>query len=87
MIYNTKQELSFGNSDISIGAMGDSFYEYLLKVWLQGGKREMKYRRMYDKSINGILDKLVSALDVVVNNSATSSLIICIQLCQYPRYI
>jgi len=58
-IYNTKQELSFGNSDISIGAMGDSFYEYLLKVWLQGGKKEMKYRRMYDKSVSGILDKLI----------------------------
>jgi len=37
----------------------NSFYEYLLKVWLQGGKREMKYRHMYDKSINGIIDKLV----------------------------
>ena len=34
-IYNSKQPPSFGNSDISIGAMGDSFYEYLLKVWLQ----------------------------------------------------
>ena len=40
-IDNTKEELSFGNEDISIGAMGDSFYEYLLKVWLQGGRREM----------------------------------------------
>ena len=39
--------------------MGDSFYEYLLKIWLQGGKREMKYRRMYDKSIKGVLDKLI----------------------------
>jgi len=58
-IYNTKQELSFGNNEISIGAMGDSFYEYLLKVWLQGGKKEMKYRRMYDKSVTGILDKLI----------------------------
>ncbi|KAL9188419.1 hypothetical protein ACHAXT_006797 [Thalassiosira profunda] len=56
---NTKQELSFGNSDVSLGAMGDSFYEYLLKIWLQGGKREKKYRRLYDKSIKGILDKLI----------------------------
>lgn len=23
-----------------MGALGDSFYEYLLKAWLQGGKRE-----------------------------------------------
>ncbi len=34
-IHNTKQSLSFGNSAISVGAMGDSFYEYLLKIWLQ----------------------------------------------------
>lgn len=58
-ITNTKQALSFGNSDVSLGAMGDSFFEYLLKIWLQGGKREMKYRRLYDKSVNGILDKLI----------------------------
>ena len=58
-ISNTKQELSFGNQDISLGAMGDSYYEYLLKVWLQGGRKEMKYRHMYDKAINGIFDKLV----------------------------
>jgi len=56
-IYNL-DDLRLGGSDISLGAMGDSFYEYLLKVWLQGGRREMKYRRMYDKSIKGVLDKL-----------------------------
>lgn len=35
LIHNLKTSLSFANNDISIGAMGDSFYEYLLKVWLQ----------------------------------------------------
>lgn len=34
-IHNTKGFLSFANNDISVGAMGDSFYEYLLKIWLQ----------------------------------------------------
>ncbi|KAL7547199.1 hypothetical protein ACHAWF_010525 [Thalassiosira exigua] len=58
-IQNTRQQLSFGNNDISLGAMGDSFYEYLLKIWLQGGKRETKYRRLYDKSVSGIMDKLI----------------------------
>ena len=28
---------------ISFGARGDSYYEYLLKQWLQTGKTEMKY--------------------------------------------
>ena len=58
-ISNTGQHLGFGNSEISLGAMGDSFYEYLLKIWLQGGKKEHKYRRLYDKSIRGIMDKLI----------------------------
>ena len=58
-INNNRQELSFANSEITIGAMGDSFYEYLLKIWLQGGKKEIRYRRLYDKSINGIMDKLI----------------------------
>ncbi len=38
-IHNTKNSLSFANNDISIGAMGDSFYEYLLKIWLQVSQR------------------------------------------------
>ena len=58
-IDNTKSQARFANSEISMGAMGDSFYEYLLKIWLQGGKKEHKYRRLYDKSVNGIMDKLV----------------------------
>ena len=24
----------------SMGALGDSYYEYLLKAWIQGGKRD-----------------------------------------------
>ena len=26
------------NTHVSFGAMGDSWYEYLLKVWVQGGR-------------------------------------------------
>jgi mannosyl-oligosaccharide alpha-1,2-mannosidase len=33
----------------SFGALGDSFYEYLLKQWLFTGRTEPKYRRMYDE--------------------------------------
>uniref|UniRef100_A0A7S4K3S5 alpha-1,2-Mannosidase n=1 Tax=Odontella aurita TaxID=265563 RepID=A0A7S4K3S5_9STRA len=48
-----------GSGKVSFGAMGDSVYEYFLKVWLQGGKKEEKYREMYDKSIQGLHDELV----------------------------
>ena len=29
---------NFADNVVTVGAMGDSFYEYLLKVWIQGGK-------------------------------------------------
>ncbi|CAM9566441.1 unnamed protein product [Pylaiella littoralis] len=41
-------------SQVTFGALGDSFYEYLLKTWLQGGKTEYKYREMYDRAMNGM---------------------------------
>lgn len=55
--YSNKPE--FGSNKISFGAMGDSFYEYLLKVWLQGGRVEAKYRLMYDKAMDGLHKILV----------------------------
>eukprot|EP00850_Spirogloea_muscicola_P000924 SM000003S11169 [mRNA] locus=s3:1291827:1298198:- [translate_table: standard] len=41
---------------VSFGAMGDSFYEYLLKVWVQGGKTEhvKHYREMWEQSMEGM---------------------------------
>ncbi|KAK5981530.1 alpha-1 2-Mannosidase [Trichostrongylus colubriformis] len=32
---------------VSLGALGDSFYEYLIKSWLQSGKTDKQARRMY----------------------------------------
>jgi len=49
----------FGNNSIKFGANGDSFYEYMLKIWLQGGKQEDMYREMYDKAMDGVHDKLL----------------------------
>ncbi|CAA7394604.1 unnamed protein product [Spirodela intermedia] len=44
-------------STITFGAMGDSFYEYLLKVWIQGNKTEAvrHYRGMWETSMQGLL--------------------------------
>ncbi|XP_050218260.1 mannosyl-oligosaccharide 1,2-alpha-mannosidase MNS1-like [Mercurialis annua] len=43
-------------SVITFGAMGDSFYEYLLKVWVQGNKTEAvkHYREMWETSMKGL---------------------------------
>ncbi|KAI8845230.1 mannosyl-oligosaccharide 1,2-alpha-mannosidase IA [Chytriomyces cf. hyalinus JEL632] len=44
--------LGDGNVRVSIGAMGDSFYEYLLKMWLSTG--EGKYYDMHWKSAEAL---------------------------------
>ncbi|CAB9499697.1 oligosaccharide 1,2-alpha-mannosidase [Seminavis robusta] len=49
----------FTNDHLTFGAMADSFYEYMLKIWLQGGKTEPMYRDMYDKAMQGMHDELL----------------------------
>jgi len=46
-------------SQISWGAMGDSYYEYLLKMWLYTGKRVEQYKRMYLESVRGMQRQLI----------------------------
>ena len=51
--------LSFTKDKVSFGAMGDSTYEYMIKLWIQSGKKEQRFRDMWDKSMNGVHDQLV----------------------------
>lgn len=43
-------------SQVTFGAMGDSFYEYLLKVWVLGNRTESvkHYREMWETSMKGL---------------------------------
>uniref|UniRef100_A0A182SEL3 alpha-1,2-Mannosidase n=1 Tax=Anopheles maculatus TaxID=74869 RepID=A0A182SEL3_9DIPT len=55
---NTGQFRNFAT--ISLGARADSYYEYLLKQWLQTGKKADDYLiEDYQKSIRGVLNQLV----------------------------
>lgn len=49
----------FSGSTITLGARGDSYYEYLLKQWLLTGKRETWLRDMYVESVRGIRKHLI----------------------------
>lgn len=42
------------STHIAMGALGDSFYEYLLKVWLLTGKRYDKLRQAYTRTVRGV---------------------------------
>ncbi|KAG9407356.1 Mannosyl-oligosaccharide 1,2-alpha-mannosidase IB [Aphanomyces cochlioides] len=50
------------NTIITIGALGDSFYEYLLKVWLYSGqtKQDAFLRDMYNAAVDGIEKHLLT---------------------------
>ena len=58
-LQNNMPEPLSERDEITFGGRGDSFYEYLLKIWLQGGKKEQMYRDMYDKAMDGLHDLLI----------------------------
>lgn len=51
---------SISSDHVSLGALGDSFYEYLIKSWFQSGKTDKLARKLYDDAIevSGILFSL-----------------------------
>jgi len=49
-----------GKGKITFGADGDSFYEYLVKVWLQGGRKDEKLFKMYEDAVGGLEKYLIS---------------------------
>ncbi|KAJ2875612.1 mannosyl-oligosaccharide alpha-1,2-mannosidase [Coemansia asiatica] len=53
---------------LRMGGLGDSYYEYLLKQWLQTSKTEMALREKYDEAMEGMKKYLV---DVSMGQSRT----------------
>lgn len=49
----------FGQQHISLGALGDSFYEYLLKAWIQSGQTDEIAREMYDEAMEAIVNNII----------------------------
>lgn len=49
----------WGQQHTSVGALGDSFYEYLLKEWLRSGKRDNTARDMFDEAALDIEQHLI----------------------------
>ncbi|NWS11144.1 MA1C1 mannosidase, partial [Pachyramphus minor] len=44
---------------VSIGGLGDSFYEYLIKSWLMSDKKDLEAKKMYDDALEAIEKHLV----------------------------
>ncbi|KAI0281283.1 glycoside hydrolase [Russula aff. rugulosa BPL654] len=49
----------FVASEIGLGSRGDSYYEYLLKQFIQTDRTEDVYREMYKDAVQGIHDYLI----------------------------
>jgi len=49
----------WGQQHISIGALGDSFYEYLLKSWIQSGRTDENARLAYIDAMDSAINKLI----------------------------
>ncbi|KAK5460807.1 mannosyl-oligosaccharide alpha-1,2-mannosidase [Exophiala xenobiotica] len=50
----------FRGDNIRLGSRGDSYYEYLIKQYLQTGKVETVYRDMWDEALEGIKKHLIT---------------------------
>ena len=48
-----------GSGKITMGADGDSFYEYTLKLWLLGGRTDAGLLRAYRNAVGGMHQKLL----------------------------
>lgn len=58
-LYVDPRDGNFRGVQVSLGALGDSFYEYMIKMWVFTGKKIPGFRRMYDESSDGINNVLV----------------------------
>ncbi|CAA7410400.1 unnamed protein product [Spirodela intermedia] len=62
-IYISPHSGQFSGENIRLGSRGDSYYEYLIKVWLhQGGSRNsrLKYLHdMYEEAMKGVMNLLL----------------------------
>ena len=53
-VYIDPKTLKSKTSHITWGGLGDSYYDYLLKMWILTGISHEQYRRMYIASAKGL---------------------------------
>ncbi|KAH9885458.1 glycoside hydrolase [Cubamyces lactineus] len=58
-IFMNPEDGRFVMSAIRLGSRGDSYYEYLLKQYIQTNQTEPVYQQMYDFAIRGVQEHLV----------------------------
>jgi mannosyl-oligosaccharide alpha-1,2-mannosidase len=51
----------FRSTVFTLGARGDSYYEYLLKCWVASGRRDERCLRMYKEAMSGVRERLIDS--------------------------
>lgn len=46
------------SGDVQVDGGADSYYEYILKLWLQSGKTDTELRAVYDSTVTSLLDTI-----------------------------
>lgn len=59
-IYVHPESGKYQESTIRLGSRGDSYYEYLIKQYLQTQSQEYVYKAMYSEAVEGIKKKMVA---------------------------
>lgn len=59
-IYLYATDGTFRGQNIRLGSRGDSYYEYLIKQYLQTSKQEPLYLEMWDEALQGVRKHLVT---------------------------
>lgn len=49
----------WGQHHMSMGALGDSYYEYLLKAWIQSSKEDTEAREMFDDAMQAVFKHML----------------------------
>ena len=60
-LYLNPKSGRFTSTKLSLGALGDSYYEYLLKMWVMKGRTQEAemYRVMWEKAMDEMIETLV----------------------------
>ncbi len=53
------QSGKYSTNMVTLGAPADSYFEYLVKCWLQGGRKEKKFWRLFEQVMAGVTDVAV----------------------------
>ncbi|KAK6633496.1 hypothetical protein RUM43_001078 [Polyplax serrata] len=57
--YLNPKTKKWGQHHMSIGALGDSFYEYLLKAWIQSNHEDQEAREMFDNAMTAVFEHML----------------------------